>query len=148
MEKVISIYGEDAIRHKPIEIAGYYLGLLYLGKDGSYKLFQDIDDLPEGWDRKLVKPVSLTELLYIAVYEKSEQIPNLVTRYPITGLGSIYPSWTLLMPTVNTEVRHELGDDWQPDPTKKVAHYFPVADSPHVNSFSPHQTKLKGLGMD
>lgn len=148
LEKIINLYSEDAIRHRPIEIAGRYLGLIYRDPAGGFKMFQDIDDLPEGLDKKLVTPITLTELLYSAVYKDAKDIPALVTRYPITGLGSIYPSLTLLMPTVNTEKRYPMNDNWEIDDTQEIAPYFPITDSPHVNSFSPHQTKLDKLGMD
>ena len=47
LEKVISSFKEEDIRNQPIMIDGYYLGLLYLGPDGTFRFFNDIRELPK-----------------------------------------------------------------------------------------------------
>ena len=44
LEKVIARFGEEDLRHNTLTAEGHYLGLIYLGPDGTYKLFQDIDE--------------------------------------------------------------------------------------------------------
>lgn len=150
LDATITLYSEEANRPKVIEIEGYYLGLIYKGPDRtgkpSYKLFQDIDELPADFDRSLVTPITFTELLYTAVCHHYRKYPAFVTRYPITGFGSIYPSWIYLKPTVTTETRYELDDSWQID-EYKVAYTFPVG-SVYVNSLSPSPSRLANLGAD
>lgn len=146
LEKVITQFGEETLRNRELEIEGRYVGLIYKGP-GVFKLFQDIDELPEGFDRALVAPVTFCELMYISVYHDSNKYPAFVTRYPITGFGSIYISKIYLKPTLKSETRAPLGDDWQIDSSKPVAYEFPTK-SDYINSFSPHTSKIARLGMD
>lgn len=146
VEKIITLFGEESLRHKQLEIEGYYVGLIYKGVD-TFKLFQDIDDLPEHLDKTKVSPVTFCELMYISVYADSAKYPCFVTRYPITGFGSIYVSKPYLKPTLSTEVRKPLGDNWEPDDNLPIAYNFPTL-SDFVNSISPHPSKLARLGAD
>ena len=146
IEKIISLFGEESLRHQELEIEGKYVGLVYKGP-GVFKFFQDIDELPEGFDRKYVSPITFCELVYASVYHDSRKYPCFVTRYPVTGFGSIYVSNVFLKPTLQTESRTPLGDDWQPDQYKPVAHQFPTK-SDFVNSLSPHPSKLARMGAD
>lgn len=146
IEKIITLFGEESIRHKELEIEGYYVGLIYKGP-GVFKLFQDIDDLPEGLDRKLVTPITFCELLYIALYADSHKYPAFLTRYPITGYGSIYVCKVYLKPTLKTEIRKPLDSNWEVDNTQAVAYEFPTK-SDFINSMSPHASKLQRLTAD
>lgn len=146
LDATIGAFGEEALRSKQLEIEGYYVGLIYKGP-GVFKLFQDIDELPEGFDRKYVTPVTFTELLYIAVYEKARDYPCFVTRYPITGFGSIYPSYVYLKPTVDSEQRAPLNEQWQQEENAPMAYCFPKGGL-YVNALSPSPSMLKGLGAD
>jgi hypothetical protein len=146
LEKVISLFGEESLRHKELEIEGHYIGLIYKGPS-VFKMFQDIDELPDGFNKEDVYPITFTELMYCSVYNDSDKYPALVTRYPVTGFGSIYVSKVYLKPTLETEIRTPLGEDWQPDPFKKIAYNFPTK-SDFVNSMSPHPAYLARLGAD
>lgn len=148
IEKVISSYREEAIRNNPIIIDGYYLGLLYLGPDNTFKVFSDIDELPEGRLKEHVRPLTFTDLLYLSVYQHFHKYPCFVTRYPVTGVGSIYPSKSHLRVTVNFEERRMLGDDWMDAGDDYVAYEFPIQGSAFVNSLIPHSSHLKRLGAD
>lgn len=148
LDRVISLYAEDDIRAKPIIIEDMYLGLIYKDYDrGVYRLFQDIEELPEYLDKKKVSPITLTELLYISVYYDSHTYPCFVTRYPITGFGSIYPSYAYLKPTVVTQPMRQLDSYWVPDETVPLAKAFPVGVN-HYNSLSPSAIHLVALGAD
>jgi len=147
MEKVIESFSEESIRHDPVEIDDYYLGLMYKGPDGTFKLIHGIDELPEGRLAKDCTPLTLAELFYCSIYFKANTYPLLVTRYPITGMGSIYTSFTFLESTIVTEVRKELGTDWTPMGPERVAYRFPTLTS-FYNSLSPHGSRLAGLGAD
>lgn len=148
LEKTLARYGQENLRHDYLEIDNYYIGLIYKGNDNTFKFMQDIDELPE--DRKdevkNVYPITFTELLYISVFRDSKNIPCLVTRYPITGYGSVYPSYVYLKTTVISEIRKELDDNWEL--TDYKANEFPVYNENFYNSFSPSHTHLKRLGAD
>ncbi len=146
IENVITLFGEESLRHKELEIEGYYVGLIYKGGK-HFKIFQDIDELPDGFDKSHVYPLTFCELMFISVYETSDKYPCFVTRYPVTGYGSIYVSKPYLKPTVKTETRYPLDDYWQEDKLKKPAYNFPTK-SGFINSISPHPSKLARLGAD
>lgn len=146
LEKVLASYGQENLRHNYVEVGDYYLGLIFLGKDGTYKLIHDKNEVPDYYSDGEVRPITFTELLYLSCYKGSDEIPCLVTRYPITGYGSIYPSYSYLKTTVLSEVRRELGDDWKPNGYK--AQEFPKLGRQFFNSLSPNVTKVKNMGAD
>lgn len=148
IERIISSFKEETIRDVPLEIDGRYLALLYRGPDNTFKVLHDIDEVPEGRSKDDVSPITLAELFYIAVYQKANSYPALVTRYPITGIGSIYPTRTYLRVTLKSERRMMLDDQWQPMGDDYIAYEFPVRKSAFVNSMSPHPAHLARLDAD
>lgn len=146
LDKLLNLFGEDSIRHKPIEIEGHYLGLIYKGNDNTFKIIQDIDEVPSNRSKAEVYPLTFAELLYISVYKDIEKYPANVVRYPITSTGSSYFSFPKVVTTSAFEERVEIGEDWLP--TDNIAKRFPVRGSAFVNSFSPGWLKLSELGAD
>lgn len=146
LEKLMARYGQEGLRHDHLAVEDHYLGLIYKSPDKTYKLFQDIDELPEQFDKKNVHPVSFTELLYLSVFKDSHETPCFVTRYPITGYGSIYPSYVYLKSTVKSEVREELNEVWERSGV--FANEFPVYGEQFFNSFSVAPSHTARLGMD
>jgi hypothetical protein len=148
LEKFITYFQENSIRHNPVIIADHYLGLMYRGPDGTFKLIHGIDELPEGRSKEDCTPLTIAEYLYTQIYMVANKYPGYVTRYPVTGIGSVYPSKIYLRSTVKSEVRSELGDDWKPMGEDRISYQFPVIGSDFFNSLSPHPSKLKGLTAD
>lgn len=146
LEKVITKFSDPEIRNKPIEINGYYLGLTYTGPDNTFKLIQDIDDIPPERSKEDVHPMTFCELLYLSVYKVINNYPGFLTRYPILTVGSIYPSFPYVKTTIKTERRTELDDSWEL--TENIAIEFPVRTSPYFNTLSPHPSKLGRLDGD
>lgn len=146
LEKLMARYGQEGLRHDHLVVEDHYLGLIYKGPDKTYKLFQDIDELPEQFDKKNVHPISFTELLYLSVFKDSHETPCFVTRYPITGYGSIYPSYAYLKSTVKSEVREELNEVWERSGV--FANEFPVYGEQFFNSFSPSNSHIGRLDAD
>lgn len=102
-------YGSPNLRNREIRINGHYLGLVY--DDGeSVMLLHDIDDLADGLDKRHVRPVTYTQFFYMQVANAIEKKMLQVTRYPITGIGSIYPSRVFIMPTNSTSGARKLLD--------------------------------------
>lgn len=148
LEKLIAYYQENTIRHSPVIIDSYYLGLTYRGPDGTFKLIHGIDELPEGRSKADCKPITYTELLYTAIYHIANKYPIFITRFPITGIGSVYPSKVYLKTTTDVEIRKELGDDWKPLGDDRVAKQFPITDSVFFNSLAPSPSRLAAMGAD
>jgi hypothetical protein len=112
LQKILNVYRDKESRHKPVMIEGRYLALIYKGPDLTFRIFGDIDELPEHLDKQYVEPLSLIELLYLSGYREWNKLKVIVTRYPITGMGSTYPSDLYTKTTIVGERRYELGPDW------------------------------------
>lgn len=148
LEKVCARFGEDHLRHEPVMVEDYYIGLIYKGNDKTFKFIQDIDDVPEHLrEGSEVLPITFAELLYLSIYRDSDTIPCFVTRYPVAGYGGIYPSYCYLMSTVKSEVRYELDDNWEII-SDKPAKEFPIRGGNFFNSMAPSNTHIKRLGAD
>jgi hypothetical protein len=131
-------------------VEDYYLALIYRGPDKTFKIFSDIDKLPKHLDRKYVHPITPIELLYLSGYRIWHRYYGFVTRYPITGTGSTYPSSAYVKTTTEGEERRELDENWEPYPDHSyVALEFPRADvNTFVDSLVLSPTRLAGLGAD
>lgn len=148
VEKVITAFNDEDIRHKPLEIEGRYIGLIYKGPDGTFKLMQDIDELPEGRLKEHVSPMTFCELLYASVYRELQGLPLFITRYPVTGVGSVVTGKAYIKTTTRSEARRQLDDNWEPMDDTYIAREFPIPGTAFVNSVSPHSSRLAGLGAD
>lgn len=149
LEKVITSFEKQSNRNKAIKIEGHYLGLIYVDKY-RFKIFNDINELPDGFSRDNVKPLTLAQLLYISVNKRLEKIYGFITRYPVTGAGSIYPSHLYGLTTDNATRKIPLDDYWQPmDPEHSVLE-FPSDDPADKwnDTMIPHLIMLAGLGAD
>lgn len=147
LEKVVNAFREESLRDKPMEIEGHYVGLIYKGPDGTFKIFGDIDELPEGRSREHVFPLTFCELIYLSGYRVWNKYPATVTRYPVTGVGSIYPTRIYTRTTTIATRRRELGTNWENLDDTFVAMEFPMP-GPYMKSMSPHPAKLARLGAD
>lgn len=156
LEKLIKTFNQRDMRHRPMVVEGHYLGLIYkddwaVGHDTNkgkvFKVIQSIDDLPLGYDRKKVSPLTFAEWLYIELFQKAKDIPIFVTRYPVASAQSIYPSLCYLMTTVVAEQRYQLDDQWNPV-EDQLAFSFPVLDEDFINSMIPHVSRISLLGAD
>ncbi len=149
LEKRLTYFEEDTIRHDPIMVEDYYLGLCYRGPDGTFAFISGIEQLPEDRLAEHCTPITMAELLYVSLYEVTSKYPCLITRYPITGPGSVYASWIQLRTTVNAQERRPLNPDtWEVDENQPVAYQFPMLGSSFYNSLSPHPKNLARLGAD
>lgn len=146
LEKTLSMYGQENLRHKYLEIENYYIGLIYKGSDGTYKLFHDIDDLPADRNKKEVYPVTFCELVYLSIYKGSSEIPALITRYPVAGYGGIYPSYVYVKTTNKSEQRYELDFNWEKTDFKVKE--FPITNGSFYNSISVDMVHNSRLGLD
>lgn len=95
---LINGFSDSNLRNRPIKIEGNYLALVY--DDGkNVCLLHDVNDLGEGLDKKFVRPVTYLQFFYMQTVKSIEKKMLQVTRYPITGIGSIFPSRVFVLPT-------------------------------------------------
>lgn len=152
LDKVINQQKEIDLRHKPVEIDGYYMALVYRPKDKNvFKVFRDIESVPDWVDKKDIHPLTNMELIYLSGYKKWNKLKILVTRYPVAGEGSIYPSNLRVTTTVKTEVRRELNDEWaldESDDTNTATAYPDFSVKQYVDSMLISNSRVGGLGAD
>lgn len=151
LEKVIAGQSMVEFRRRPVIIEGRYLALVYKPKDRAvFKVFSNIDDLPDDFDKKDVHPLTHHELIYLSNYRHWNDLRVITTRYPVTGEGSTYVSRVFLRTTVKSEERVELGHDWEPLPEEdNTAYVYPVFDpEAYVDTSQVHPYRMAGLGAD
>lgn len=144
--KMFNGFMDTHLRHRPIKIKGYYLGLVY--DDGkNVRIFGDINELPEGFNKKYVTPLNYIELFYLSCQQIIQSKMMQQTRYPITGIGSVYPSHVNLLTTQNATGRNILDDYWEVSETCLA---FPhKEDNPdYFDAMSVDPTREAGLGSD
>lgn len=110
ISKLFNGFSNVNLRSKPIVISGHYLALVY--DDGKEVcVLSDINDLPEGRDKKFVTPMTYMELYYLSCQEAIRNQMSQQTRYPVTGLGSIFPAKVNLLTTVGSKKRTLIEPD-------------------------------------
>ena len=145
LEGLNSIFNKllnDHVKMEPIVISGYYPCVIAeKGKD-VYVIF-DTANLPDGVTLKDLRPITYMEMVYISVLDIIDKYLAFITRYPITGLGSIYPSRLYVKTTtVGREMTVHLGSRVIKAPE------YPKMGYRAFNSFNPHYTHLARLDAD
>lgn len=151
LSKFINIYGNASVRHKPIVIEGHYLLLIYQ-TDTTFKILRpnEYEQLSKDIQAHC-SPITWCELLYLSAYRDWYDLVGAVTRYPITGIGSTYPTTIYVKTTVTSKQKHELDDQWTPKGETGLAKEFPIRGAEHIDSLMPHPCRLTsagGLGAD
>ena len=162
IEKLISTYGNNALRHTQMKVGKYYLALIFENV-GTFKVFHGIDTIPEVMQEKIknyvgeelntiVRPVTWTEMFYTNLYNTYKESVATLTRYPIIGFGSIYPTFVNVLTTNISTQRLELDADWKrpEDVDRYTAEYFPttIDAGSFMNTMQPHPCRLNGLDAD
>ena len=150
VESLFQTFMDHEIRGSEIDIEGYYLGLIYRGPDKTFKLVYDIDDADNyPWmDKKYLHPITWVEMMYLMGYKDWNTYPMVATRYPITGAGSIFPSYVYVKTTVLSEVRWAVDDEGKIIEDDKAIVY-PILDNPtFIDSEAISPSRLEGMGAD
>jgi hypothetical protein len=149
LEKLIASYGQVELRNQPIDVQGRYLALIYVDDQSNFRVFSDIDEVPEHLDRRHVRAINLCELLYLSGYHIWNKYVGFVTRYPITGIGSCYPTTVYVKTTIVGQMRYELGEDWKRIGEDHLALEFPVFEPlAYLDSLVIPSARLLGLSAD
>lgn len=146
LNKLFNGFSNIHLRNKVIIVQGHFLALVYDdGKDVC--VLHDINDLPPGKDRKLVKPMTYMELFYLSCQETISNQISQQTRYPIIGIGSIIPVKVNLLTTSGAKPRVIRSPDWQ---EMETCNRYPVReDTPdYFDAMSVDPTRESGLDSD
>lgn len=146
--KTIDSLADQHIRNTPIRVGEHYLGLVY--KDDKYfRLISDINDLADsGLKVENVHPITYGELFYIHGYEWYSDYPATVTRYPINGYRSIYPTYPHVMTTNRNFDLIPLDENLKPREGISAPHYPDTTDDNWFDAMATHSSRLVGLGAD
>ncbi len=147
IEELINGFNNLEVRNNPVIIDGDYAALFY--RDEKYcRVFFDIDELPNNLNSENVKPITWTEMFYLSVYKTARKAVGFVTRYPITGTGSIYPSRIFLKTTIKSESLILLDSDWNPINDSITPINIPILNTPFLDSMSVSGSRVPGLVAD
>lgn len=148
LRKVISSFANVAIRNKPIEVEGHYLGLVYVS-DEHYRLVMDISEVPPDKIeyRTRIRPITYGEFFFIILNRYIHKHYTTITRFPIESDGSIYPSIPYITTTHSPLRLVELNQQWEP--TNNVTARYPnVEVDVWHDALTPAQSRLSGMGAD
>lgn len=147
LDNLMQGFLEPHNRHEPIVIDGHYLKLIYRDEKG-FRLLDKLGDKPPG--NGTVKPVTWGELFYIAAAPLVAKVRAFNTRYPITGLGSIYPSRTYLKTTAQSKILFPYNDFGELDKTETNYIEFPATAEKNAyhETMQVHTSTLSALGAD
>jgi hypothetical protein len=98
------------------------------------------------FDEKKLRPITNIELLYIATYAAAKNKHMLITRYPVTGPESIYPSKMHIITTTKSRSVSFRGYHNE-NKVVKLPEY-PIMGEKSIDSMVPHTNKLGGLNGD
>lgn len=145
LTKLFNGFNNREIRSKPVIISGHYLALVYDdGKDVC--VLRDIFELPGDKDKKYVRPLTYIEMYYIYCSKEIERRMVQNTRYPITGIGSIYPAYPVVKTLDRSYTRRVLDSYWEELYTTN--HYPIPTDHGYFDAMSVHPSKEGLLGAD
>ena len=148
IEKLITNFSDNSIRHSYVTVGEHYLCLIYKDKN-SFKILHDPSEVPERLKKiGTITPITYAEFLYISCYEILYKYPLFITRYPIAGIGSIYPSIMYTKTTIVSEIKTELDENWEIDNNRYKAHQFPITGEEFLNTLVPCVIKIAGLIAD
>lgn len=146
IDKLTDQMEKETFRSSEMRVAGYYFGLIY--EDGEkYQLLGDISELPEGWDKKYVRPIKYAEFFYLIGKDRYQTAKVQVTRYPVIGDGSVYIGNLYCKTTVTGRILQEYDQGEKVEGS--LAKEFPdLQNSIYHDVASPHPSRLSGLDGD
>lgn len=147
LEELINTFEDPKLAHKPANIDGYYLKLIYQD-DKAVKIMDSIEELKEGFDKSHVRPMTWLEFYYLHVVDFVPKTRGFVTRYPITGLGSIYASEVYLKTTSTGLDLRLLDDDWNDSGQRLPEFPNTLTQDTLFQTMAVSPYMLVGLGAD
>ncbi len=145
---ILGFYKELTNRHKPVQIAGHYVKLIYKTSKG-FRVIDSIDKIPKGSPGR-VTPMTYAEYFYILLRPMADRYRSILTRYPVLESSSISPAMIHLKTTVTAQVLYSLNADLQIDEESVIYPEFPDTENQthFMDTMSPHYTSLPGFMAD
>lgn len=143
------------VRNLPITVSAvtgkpYYLCLVYDTGD-EVALFRSLTDLEAAFadrpvDRSKIRPLTWIEALYMVTALAADGCHVFITRYPVTGSESCYP--TKIHVTTTQPARVVRIRDLLTDTLGRQYPQYPQLGMPFCDSVTVHASRLPGLGAD
>lgn len=106
-------------------------------------IVKDTNNIPDKVNVNKLRPITYGELVYIAIADSVKKVKCTVTRFPVTGPGSIYPSNIYLKSTIIGRKVKVIMDGQE-----QILYEYPIPGQKFLSSMSPHYSHLKKLGGD
>lgn len=151
--KVLGILSDLTRRDKPIMVGKGYLGYIYEDEKG-FRLVSARDIENENITKEQLtkcKPLTWITLLYCILYRDAKEVFAIITRYPVTGMGSTYPSRVQLRSTIKSKILQEYNSEWELyEGDEYTANELPILDDEvsYFDSMAVATDSLAGLGGD
>lgn len=133
---------QDVIKNQPAMVGTDYLCLVE-DKGSTIYLVRDTNNLPDGVNKKNLRPITYGELIYIAVADTVKNVRCTVTRYPITLIGSIYPSRPYLKSTDLGRKINLITENGE-----YTYYEYPIIGRQYISSVTVHSSHEPALGSD
>ena len=144
LNSIMNKLAQPEIRSEPIKIDNHYLMLVH-DQGTKVEIIQEPGVLQDREDIKKenLRPITYGELFYLTVEDVVSKYPAFNTRYPVVGLGGIYPSWVYLKTTTTgrkVEVTY--------NNITKILYEYPKRNENWVESMSVDGRHIGRLGAD
>lgn len=133
---------QDVIKNQPAMVGTDYLCLVE-DKGSTIYLVRDTNNLPDGVNKKNLRPITYGELIYIAVADTVKNVRCTVTRYPITLIGSIYPSRPYLKSTDLGRKVNLITENGE-----YTYYEYPIIGRQYISSVTVHSSHEPALNSD
>lgn len=158
LNNLIKICRHSEYRSRPITITNtdtnqpYYLFMVYDTGDtisifrnkSEFKYYRE--SMNKEFNEDYIRPLTYNEMLYFCAWMAIVKKHVLVTRYPVLGPNSIYPSKIHLTSTV--PARSILLDSLFSNEFDQVLPNYPILGNPDFNSVGPHTSKINSAWMN
>lgn len=142
INNTISKLSNKSRRFDPVIVDGYYM-FVVVDTGNQIVIYEDTNDIPEDTNPNHIRPLTYCELFYLAIYDVKDKYPGYTTRYPVTGLGSIYPTYPYVKTTAISRTVNVRYKTWIRDVIE-----YPVLGELFIESFSPSTQHLARLSGD
>ena len=143
MNGLLSKLGEEFIRTEAVKVDKYYLCLIYDDGENVEVIF-DSKNIPAEWDKKYIRPITYMELVYLSIYEVRNKYPGFFTRYPVAGLGGIYPSTVYVKTTFKSRtIKYTMPGE---EPISVVE--YPLLGTEVITGLFPNSKNIARLTAD
>lgn len=142
------------VRNKPLTVYDknkkpYYLMMVYDDED-NVTMFRSIDDLKSlghPVDKSKIRPMTWIEFCYITTEIAVAGKHGFVTRYPVLGDGSCFPSKIHLVSTTPGRVV-TMTDLNYPEFAVRTFPEYPILGNSYFDTMAVYPVRLGGLGGD